>query len=166
MVQGVAWGLLISLPVLGLLVYLATAFPLRGLAEQRAGEQGAQRAALVALCDLPAGGELDGRRVAHHTGTVGDRPTAAGYWGDNDGPHRLLGEIVFVQVDGRDQPIGVRGLPGELPAGTPLRFCAAADGTRLWWPLVGYEAGRNGGRLYGEPSGPFDAVMWLRDTEG
>ena len=121
------------------------------------------RAELAPLCDS-APTARDGRTVRHYAGTVVDRPAAAGFWGTNSGPDRRLGEVLFVRIDGRDEPIGVRHLPGELPAtGTPLRFCAIDDEARYWWPLVGYESGRNGGRLYGEPSGPFDAVMWLRD---
>ncbi|MXX22045.1 MAG: hypothetical protein F4Y08_05025 [Caldilineaceae bacterium SB0662_bin_9] len=132
------------LRVVGFMVLLLAFVVVLSLPGER--YQARQRAALVALCaNAPA--TSDGRRGDHHAGTVVDRPTAAGYWGDNDGPNRPLGQVVFVQVDGRAAPIGVRGLPGNLPAGTPLRFCAAADGARL----------------YGEPSGPFDAVMWLRD---
>ena len=139
--------------------------------------QARQRAALVALCDLPTTGGIahpqggiddapttaDGRAVRHHAGTVVARPSAAGYWGDNDGPNRPLGQVVFVQVEGRDEPIGVRQLPGKLPAaGTQLRFCAIDDGARFWWPIVGYDSsGWGEGRLYGEPSGPFAAVEWL-----
>ena len=126
--------------------------------------QARQRAALVALCaNAPA--TSDGRTVRHHAGTVVARPSDAGYWGDNDGPNRPLGQVVFVRTAAGDNPIGVRSPPGALPApGTQLRFCAIDDGARFWWPIVGYDSsGWGEGRLYGEPAGPFAAVEWLAD---
>ncbi len=137
------------------------------------------RAALVARCDLAAGGGVDpafggqvarpeerwdDRTVAHYAGIVVGGPSAAGFWGTYSSPDRELGEVVFVQVEGRAKPLAVRGRDGALaPVGSELRFCAASDGPGFWWPIVGYAAGRGGGRRYGEPSGPFDTVVWLAE---
>lgn len=63
--------------------------------------------------------------VRHYAGTVVDHPSDDGYWGDNGGPNRTLGAIVFVQTEDRERsltcgstaengPGSARGVPSAL----------------------------------------------------
>ena len=154
MMIGIGIGLAVLVGIAGL------SFAGNRLAEQR---RNSYQVEMGAACqEVPA--VVDGRAVRHYAGTVVGRPSDAGYWGDNDGPNRLLGAVVFVRTEGRERPLAVRRYREDRPlVGARLHFCAVTDEAGFWWPLVGYEAGMFGGRLYGEPSGPFETVKWIRD---
>ena len=120
--------------------------------------------ALIEACRM-APTTVGKRQIDHYGGTVVAKPSDAGYFGDNDGPNRIRGKVIFVQTEGREQPLAIRRHRGDSPrVGEQLQFCAASAEAGFWWPLVGYEAGLFGGRLYGSPNGPFEAVRWIDHT--
>ena len=121
---------------------------------------------LAPLCDAAPAAVAD-RTVRHYAGTVVAKPSPAGRYRRVD-PGLLLDKtVLFVQVDGRDQPLALLARPaGRHPPGTRLAFCAVGSHEGHWWPLVGLEDGFVVRRIYGEPSGPFTTVKWIRDLDG
>ena len=122
------------------------------------------RKQLAPLCDnAPA--ITDTRDVRLYRGTVVASPSALGRYGRTQPVGVLDRSALFVQVDGRDEPLALLArAAGMPPPGTELRFCGVRDRDGFWWPQTGYETGRNAGHIYGEPIGPFMTVKWIRDT--
>lgn len=73
---------------------------------------------------------VDEFKVRHYAGTVVGHPSNDGYWGDNDGPNRTLGAVVFVQIEDRERSLSAaaprRIAPGRRAA-CRSSACGATD---------------------------------------
>ena len=127
---------------------------------------------LASLCD-DAPVEVDGQLVRLYRGLVVETPSILGRFdrGQPVGPSAgRAAKPLHLLAETTDQPVGylkyivLLHRPGHRPEiDTRLQFCGVTAEDVYWWPQTGYQTGRQGGRIYGEPTGPFATVKWIRD---
>lgn len=117
--------------------------------------------------------EVDGQLVRLYRGLVVETPSILGRFdrGQPVGPPAgRAAEPLHLLAETTDQPVGylkyivLLHRPGNRPEiDTRLQFCGVTAADVYWWPQTGYQTGLQGGRIYGEPVGPFNSVKWIRD---
>ena len=135
------------------------------LSDWREQQRLAYQQELAPWCDYASAPAGDWT-VRPYQGVVVSSPSSLGRYGRSE-PVGRVDEVVFVQIEEADRPLALLHRAGDRPApGTVLRFCGITTGDGYWWPTRGWQTGRNSGRIYGEPVGPFNTVKWIRDLAG